>query len=123
MLNGNGSHGSKVRLTPVRLNPLLHEIPVHNSRRVRMPVGIWRELRLNIMIDQVRDQKRMHGLAIAIRINLHSQPVHGIESLFLRWILLDGPDDSGPAYAFSRRRHLPARETPSNTIQTFVLHT
>jgi hypothetical protein len=77
MLNGNGSHGSKVRLTLVRLNPLLYEIPVHNSRRVRMPVGARRELRLNVMIDQVSDQ-RMHRLAIAIRVNLRSKPIYGI---------------------------------------------
>jgi hypothetical protein len=30
------------------------------------------------MIDQVGDQKRMHRLAIAIRVNLHSEPVYGV---------------------------------------------
>src|SRR5271157_1320556 len=113
MLNGNSSYGSKTHLSPVRLNPLLHEITVRNSRRVRMPVGIWRELRLHIMIDHVRDQKRMHRSAIAIRINLHSQPVYGIERLLFRRILFDGPNDGGPPYAFPRHVILTPQKLPA----------
>ena len=97
----------KTHFSPVRLNPLLHEIPVRNSRSVRMPVGIWRELRPHIMIDHVRDQKRMHRPAIAIRINLHSQPVYGVQRLLFRRILLEGPNDRGPTHAFSRHIILP----------------
>src|SRR5271157_5817120 len=113
MLNCHGSYRTKTHLSPVWPNPLHHEIPVHDSRSVRMPVGIWRELRLHIMIDQVRDQKRMHRLAIGIRVNLHSEPVYGIERLLFRRIPLDGPDDSGPAYAFSRRVILPPEKLPA----------
>src|ERR1019366_163679 len=113
MLNGDGSYGSKTHLSPMRLNPLLHEIPVRNSRRVRMPVGIWRELRLHIMIDQVRDQKRMHRLAIAIHVNLHSEPVYGIERLLFRRILLDRPNDSGPPHAFSCLVIFPPEKLPA----------
>src|ERR1039458_6475587 len=113
MLNGNGSYGSKTHFSPVRLNPLLHEITVCNSRRVRMPVGIWRELRLHIMIDHVRDQKRMHRPAIAIRINLHSQPVYGVQRLLFRRILLDTPNDSGSAYTLSRHAILSPEKLPA----------
>ena len=63
---------------------------LYTIRLARVPVGIGRELRLQIMVDQVRDQNRMHGSAIAVRIDLHSQPIHGLESLFLRWILFEG---------------------------------
>src|SRR5271166_643111 len=113
MLNCHGSYGSKTHLSPVRLNPLLHEIPVRNSRSVRMPVGIWRELRVHVMIDQVRDQKRMHRPAIAIRINLHSEPVHGIKRLLFCRILLDRPNDSGPPHAFSRLVIFPPEKLPA----------
>src|SRR5271166_6714347 len=113
MLNSNGSYGSKTHLSPAWLNPLLHEITVRNSRSVRMPVGIWRELRLHIMINHVRDQKRMHRPAIAIRINLHSQPVYGIERLLFRRILFDGPNHGGPPYAFPRHVILTPQKLPA----------
>src|ERR1035438_1795036 len=113
MLNCHGSHRTKAHLSPVRLNPLLQVIPVHDSRCVRMPVGIWREFRVHIMIDQVGDQKRMQRLAIAIHVNPHSQTIYRVSRLFFRRILLDTPNDKrfcahASRYAILSPEKLPA---------------
>jgi hypothetical protein len=119
-LNAYSSNLPDIHISPMRTYPSFEKLPVNNSRRVRVPIGILRKLGLHVVINQVGYANRLLALPIAIFVNAHSQAIHGPLALSLS--LETGPLFRSRLFVacdFRPHRFL-ARETPNTTVQSCV---
>src|SRR5437016_5162475 len=100
-------------LSPPRSYPSFEKFPVNHARCVRMPATLFREFRLEIVIDQVRDKNIAPNLPVRILVELHAQPVCSHVSQFSRWILFYRSNDNGATGTFSRLVSLSPEEFPA----------
>src|SRR6266852_7820670 len=99
-------------LSPPRSYPSFKKFSVNHARCVRMPATLFREFRLHVVIDQVRDKNIVPNLPVRIVIDLHAQTVRSHVSQVSRWILFHRPNDNGATCTFSRLISLSPEKFP-----------
>jgi hypothetical protein len=116
MFHGSGANTADVQASPSGPHPPTEESFVDNSRggRLSFVSQIDGQLRLGVVIDQVRNRDDLFRLTIPGFVDRYSQAIAGLPCVFHIGILQDGSDDRFAANTPSLGYVIPPEEFPTS---------